>query len=118
VTRRQHALGITITAIVLAAASGTAYGEPSPSTLHMRTPSTLTTDGGTTLHLPPGYFQDEPTHDKLDAEIRRLQDQEVRLTAEGKSLRASLGTWQPGWLTLAATIVVGGAAGWYLHDRL
>lgn len=120
-TRRQHAAGIAATAVVLAALCAPAYGDlaPAPSGfLHMRSPSTLKTDGGSELRLPPGYFLDEPTYDKLDAETKRLQDAEVRLTAENKSMRQSLSGWQPGWYIIAGFVVSGVALGWYLRDKL
>lgn len=55
--------------------------------LRMRTGSTCTTTGGSTVTLPPGYFLPEPTWGKFDAEIRRLQGEETRLSAENKTLR-------------------------------
>jgi hypothetical protein len=124
-TRKQHLVGIAVTALVLAAYSGAAYGEPAPTPppapsgfLHMRSSSTLRTDGGSELRLPPGYFMDEPTYDKLDAETRRLQDAELRLTVENKSLRKSASGWQPGWYTIAGFVATSLVAGWYLHDHI
>ncbi len=120
-THRQHLAGIALTALILAAMSGVAHGDPAPAPsgfLHMRTPSTVHTDGGSDLKLPPGYFMDEPTYDKLDAEQRRLQDAELRLTVENKSMRQSLAGWQPGWYMIAGFVVTSLAAGWYLHDRI
>lgn len=61
--------------------------------------------------VPAGRFLDEPAWQTLDTEIRRLQTAETRLTAENKSLRGSLSTWQPGWRTMLVTFVVGAAAG-------
>lgn len=117
-TRRQR---ITLAAALVALTAARAVADPAPTLTdfaHIHTPSHLTTDGGSKLDLPPGYFMSEPSFSKLDNEMKRLQDQETRQTAENKSLRASLDTWQPGWWTLAAAIVVGGSAGWYLHDKI
>lgn len=60
-----------------------------PVNLHVRSSSHLVTSGGTALDLPPGYFLDEPSHIKLDVEMRRLQTAETRLVAENKSLHSS-----------------------------
>jgi hypothetical protein len=72
----------------------------------------------TCRELPPGRFLDERSWVTLDEEQRRLQDQETRLTAENKSLRATASAWQPGWKTLTLTLAVGLAGGWYLNSRL
>lgn len=82
-----------------------------PCHLRMRAPSTLTTVSGDEYVLPPGRFLDESTFIVLDDELRRLQDQETRLKAENQSLRDSLAGWQPGWMTIAVTLVLGAAAG-------
>lgn len=68
--------------------------------------------------LPPGHFVDEATWAAIDAEMRRLQDQEVRLTAENKSFRTSAAEgsgWRPGWITLVTAFALGTAAGWYAY---
>ncbi len=82
-------------------------------TWHLATPSTVQTDGGSNLRLPPGYFVDEPTQTRLDAEMRRLQEREVRLDAENKSLRKSAKSISFGWMTLSTVFVLGIAAGAY-----
>lgn len=105
----------TLTLFVLVLVAREASGDVN---LRMRTPSHLVTTGGTQLDLPPGYFEDEPTHDKLDTEVKRLQTAETRLTAENKSMKQSLATWQPGWITLAGTLLVGLATGFYLERKL
>jgi hypothetical protein len=92
-----------------------AHGEPP---LHIKTPSTLVTDGGSKLRLPPGYFYDEGQRDMLDIELRRLQEQETRLTAENSSLRDSAGSWSPGWRFAAVAFTVGSAIGAYTVWRL
>lgn len=103
-------------ALALGIMSRAAHGEP--TNLHMRSGSMCKTDGGTELTLPPGYFVDEPTHDVVDAEVKRLQDAETRLTAENASFRKSAASWQPGWVTLASVLAGGIALGVYLDHKL
>lgn len=102
------ALAVAV-AVLLLPATATAEDDPPPALgiLHVHSPSTLTTDGGSLLRLPPGYFLDEPTWDVLDTEITRLQDVETRLTAENEALRDAVSRSPlPGWRTLT---LVGGA---------
>jgi hypothetical protein len=61
--------------------------------------------------LPPGRFLAEPTWVRLDDEVRRLQDAEVRLTAANASLRKDAAGWRPGWKSLASAVLVGVALG-------
>lgn len=92
----------------------TGYCEP----VHVHSPSHVVTDGGSKLDLPPGYFYDEALHAALDVEVKRLQDVETRVTAENKSLRETLSTWQPPVYLLVTTFVIGVAAGAYLVYKL
>lgn len=85
---------------------------------HVETPGHLVTEGGTDLRLPPGYYLPEPVWRALDTEVRRLQDQETRLTAENASLTESATGWQPGWKTLGLAVLSGVALGAYLEHRL
>lgn len=64
---------------------------------HLKTPSNLTTDGGSVLRLPPGYFLDEPTWTRRDAELKDAQDKVTRLKAENESFRkdAAKVSWAP-----------------------
>lgn len=80
-TRRVLAL---LVVGLLAAAPGVARAD---APLHLRSRSTVTTEGGSVLQLPPGYFLEEPAWNALDLELRRLQDTETRLTAENAKLR-------------------------------
>lgn len=57
---------------------------------HFKTPSTLKTDGGSELRLPPGYFLDEQKWQERDLELKRAQEARTRLTAENASLRKSI----------------------------
>lgn len=92
------------------ALSARAVAEP----LHLKTPSNVITDGGTSLRLPPGYFLEEPSWERLDLEVRRLQDRETRLSAENASLRASASGWTPGWKTLGSAVITAFVAGYFL----
>lgn len=86
--------------------------------LHLHTPAHITTDGGADFRLPAGYYLDEPNWGRLDAEVRRLQERETRLDAENKSLKTSMSAWQPGWIVLSSTLVVGIVTGIYLHTKI
>ena len=95
---------------------------PSPSAplagfLHIVSPFHIKTDGGSELRLEPGYYLDATKFGRLDGELRRLQEREVRLAAENKSFRESAGGWSPGWKTLVGALIVGGATGWYLGQK-
>ena len=69
----------------------------------IKTPSTLTTEKGSILKLPPGYFLDEPTWAKRDAELKLAQDAVTRLKAENESFRKDAGTaW---WIPLVGVVV-------------
>ncbi len=90
--------------IVLALATVLAAKDASGDPIYrIKSPSTLKTEKGSELKLPPGYFLDETTWQERDAELKRLQEQETRLKAENGSLRKSAKEDYP-WL---ATGVVG-----------
>lgn len=93
--------------VVLTLRTAGAAAEPADRPIHIGTSSTVETDGGSTLRLPPGYFLTEPLYSKLDTELIRLQDAETRLTAENETLRKKTESWSPGWRTLAASFVAG-----------
>lgn len=127
---------LIIAAVFMAVAGRSAWGDdapppaeaaPAPSAppaplagsdyLHLASGSSVTTDGGTNLRLPPGYFLDEPAHAKLDAELKRSADAETRLTAENASLRAATSGWSPGWRTILIATATGFAGGIYAYHR-
>lgn len=90
-----------------------------PVAVHVHSPSHLLSDQGADLRLPPGYFVDEDAWGRIDAEMRRLQDAETRLTAENVSLRRSASAWAwPGWGPTALAIASGIAVGAYVEHRL
>lgn len=93
---------------------------PTDFPLHISSNSSLRTDTNPQdeVRLPPGTFFDEPTLTALDAELRRLQEQEVRLAAENATLRDASRTWFPAWTVLAAGIAVGVAGGIYIGIKL
>lgn len=113
--RSPRALAIAMA--LAASAPGPARGDDQSVVLHLKTPSSARTDGGTNLRLPPGYFLDETSWAKLDAETRRLQERETRLKAENESLRKSARSISFGWYALAGAFVLGASLGAYAATR-
>ncbi len=111
--RRRIVIGVALALMLSDHVDADPYVPTPGELLHLKTPSTAKTDGGTDLRLPPGYFRDEPSHVKYDLELRRLQEAEVRLAAENKSLRKSAQGISFGWYALAGALVTGFAAGVY-----
>ncbi len=86
--------------------------------LHLNSRSRVVTEGGANLRLPRGYFVPEGKWDALDLEVKRLQDQETRLSAENEALRDSGGG--PGWGTVAVVVgalALGAGGGYWLSER-
>ena len=77
--------------------------------IRLETPSTVVTDGGSELRLPPGVFLPEEDYERLDVELRRLQDAETRLGAENESLRESVKG--AGWVWWVGAFTAGAAFG-------
>lgn len=74
--------------------------------------------GGRDFVLPVGtHILAPPAWSELDLEFKRLQEAEVRLTAENKSFRATASEWRPGWKTIALTLAVGLAGGVYVASK-
>jgi hypothetical protein len=98
--------------IIAALAVTLASREASAEIYHLKSPSTVETDGGSKLQLPPGYFLDEETWRERDLEMKRLQEQQTRLTAENLSLRKSSGDYP--WITTGVVGVFGAALGSFI----
>lgn len=123
--RSKLAVAVAV-AVYLSATRAAAEPVPAPTPdltpWHIVSASTLTTEGGSTEALPAGVvILRGEAWEKLDVEIRRLQDAETRLAAENVSLRESLTDGGgPGWATLTA-FVAGAALGiggtWYALHR-
>lgn len=90
--------------------------EAAGDTWHLKTPSTVTTQGGSNLTLPPGYFLDEETWRERDLELKELQDQRTRLKAENESLRKSTDEYP--WAATGLVGVFGIALGVFLVTNL
>lgn len=89
---------IVLALVLLAPRAAAGEGNPCPDPgCRIKSPSTLTTERGSVLKLPPGYFLDEPTFDRRDAELRDAQDRVTRLLAENDSFRkdAAKFSWAP-----------------------
>ena len=115
---------LLIAALVASLASvATADPElPSPLPLpgaHVR----LTVEGE--LRVPAGTFSvPAGTHlvadylwDEWDADYRRLQERDVRLSAENAVLRREATRWRPGWRVIVGAALVGLATGVYAGTR-
>lgn len=103
--RRNHRLVVAATLAVMLSAREAGADD----IVWLKSPSTVTTDGGTTLRLPPGYFVDEPTWQERDFEFRRLQELETRLEAENRELRADAS--KDRWMVYVAVATVGALVG-------
>lgn len=101
--RRRALITATIVGALMLAreASGDIY--------HLKSPSTLKTEKGSELKLPPGYFLDEKTWQERDAELKKLQDERTRRNAENESLRKSASEYP--WLATGAVGAFGILAG-------
>lgn len=82
--------------------------------LRLRSTATCTTEGGSSVTLPPGWYFDEPDFDELDGEVRRLQESETRLRAENKSLRET----PSNRLKLLLGVAAGLAVGYFVGNSL
>jgi hypothetical protein len=94
--RRRLAAAVVLAGLLAARETS---GEP---IYRLKSPSTLETEGGSELKLPPGYFLDEETWAARDAELKQAQADRTRLAAENESLRKSATTYP--W---AGTALVG-----------
>jgi hypothetical protein len=78
---------------------------------HLKSPSTVTTERGSVLTLPPGYFLDEPTWGERDTRLKNAEDERTRLKAENESLRKSAAKQWFDWKVVVAAAVAGFATG-------
>lgn len=103
--------------LALALVTRSAWADPSFAHLHSPRLACLGTVQTLEdcVQLAAGYFMDEPTYNRLDAEMKRLQDAETRLRAENSSLKESA---QPGWMVLASALAVGVVLGVYVDRKL
>ncbi len=108
---------VTVFVLLTLAAKAAADPQELPSG-HVRLnlgPGSLITYSGENYILPLGtHILTYEVWDSLDVEMRRLQEQETRLTAENKSLKHTAASWHPGWKTIAAGVLVGLSAGLYV----
>lgn len=93
-----------------------AAADPAPP-VHLQSASTVKTDGGSELRLPPSYCLDEPAWDHLDLKVRGLQEEGTRLRAENASLKKDSGSSWFGWKSATAALALGIALGaWAYPD--
>ena len=106
----RKAIALAVALLALVAWCAEAPGQ-TIDTLRIRTPSTITTDGGSTVRVPPGFFVPDPVWQEIDDEWRRLQDAETRLRAENESY---LKTIEDHRWKLVIGVVAGVVVGWGL----
>lgn len=99
-----------IAAAVLLIITGRAAADP-PVIIHLKSDADCVSTKGSHFQLPPGYELDEPTWATKDAEMRRLQDAETRLSAENTSLKASASD-SVSWKLVVTVASVAFAAGY------
>lgn len=106
--------------LVPAAAADPVPPVAAPSFAHLNSPRTACTLKGpvSCVVLAPGYYLDEAAWAARETELKRSQDAETRLTAENRSLRGTLASWHPGWMTLVVTLAGSIALGAYLESKL
>lgn len=102
------------TLIIAAVATVLAARDASGDIYHLKSPSTLKTEKGSELKLPPGYFLDEETWRERDERMKRLEEDRTRLGAENRSLRDSKVSIRP----YLFTFVIGAAAGFVSYLAL
>lgn len=125
----QRKLGVALTAIILlwsADARGDATSAMPTAAETMPSENVRLSSGagmlevGTRRFTVPQFSRviAPPAWDKLDAELRRLQDVETRLKAENLHMKQATRGWQPGYKTLLLAATSALATGIYLGHRL
>lgn len=124
---RLRAAAVAFALVTLVAARAAAEPPPLPpptvaplapgESLRVEGPSTLVTDLGGVIRLPPVLVIGREAEKKLDAELRRLQTIETRLSAENASLRDSAGWGWGSWLAVGTALAAGAAGGYWLSTR-
>ena len=123
---RAIAIGVALQVshpVPIAMADPPVAGPPAPTVapvkpVHILTPAEVHTQGGSDINLPPGYFLTEPDWNVLDSQVKDLQDDKTRLTAQNNAFRNAPG---PGWWILVAGTVgllVGVSGGIYIGHKL
>lgn len=104
--------GLVLALLLLSTRTAWADENPCPDPgCHIKSPSTLTTEKGSILKLPPGYFLDEPTWSARDIELKAAQNRVTRLAAENESFRkdADKFSWSPvvgGVISVIGTVLI------------
>lgn len=98
---RSIRLGLVAAAVTLHLHPTVAVAEPIHLLSGAKCESTAT---GEEFELPPGFFLPEPEWEELDVEVKRLQEQEVRLEAENEVYRETHQSW---WAPLVLGIGAG-----------
>lgn len=91
--------------------------EPPTIPTQLLTPSTLITDGGTGVRLPAGFWLwPDSEHKRVDGELRTLQEDVTRKTAENESLKRSLHeNTTSARIWIGTMLLVGFSAGYAYH---
>jgi hypothetical protein len=100
--------------IVVAVALATVLSarEASGEIYRIKSPSTVVTEKGSTLKLPPGYFLDEEAWRERDERLKQAENDRTRLKAENQSLRKSAGDYP--WVATGVVGAFGVALGVFL----
>lgn len=89
-------------ALAVSLLANSAAAEP----LRIHTPAHIVTEGGANVPVPPGRYLPEPEWERLDLEVKGIQNENTRLKAENKVFRDEPG---PGWIVLG--VLIGAFAG-------
>lgn len=104
---RGKTLVIMAAALSVLLLSGGVAADPLPEVIPVTESVTLRADGGAELRVPPGYYVPLDAWQALDAEIKRSQTAETRLSAENLSLRKSAESESCPWYLIAGAFALG-----------